>query len=162
MVSRLPRPIPTALGFLEFHIEQGPVLDALDLPLGVVDAIVGQTRCEVTFDGEANHAGTTPMAARHDALAGAAEWMVQVERLARETPHLVATVGRVVAEPGASNVIPGRCRAMLDLRHGDDAQRHAGFETVTRSANAIGRGPPTARDRRDAGSISTLCRWIRR
>ena len=127
-------------GFLEFHIEQGPVLDALDLPLAVVNAIVGLTRCEVTFDGEANHAGTTPMAARRDALAGAAEWMVQVERLARETPQLVATVGKVVAEPGASNVIPGRCRATLDLRHGDDAQRRGAFEVMTRLAHAVGAG----------------------
>ena len=130
--------LPDSAGFLEFHIEQGPVLDALDLPLGVVDAIVGQTRCEVTFDGEANHAGTTPMAALRDALAGAAEWMVQVERMARETPQLVATVGRVVAEPGAWNVIPGRCRTTLDLRHGDDAQRRAGFEALTALAHAIG------------------------
>jgi len=131
---------PDSAGFLEFHIEQGPVLDALDLPLGIVDAIVGLTRCEFTFEGAANHAGTTPMADRRDALAGAAEWMVQVERLARETPQLVATVGRVIAEPGASNVIPGRCRAMLDLRHGNDAQRHAALEAMTTLAHAVGAG----------------------
>lgn len=128
---------PDSSGFLEFHIEQGPVLDNLGLPLGVVDAIVGQSRCEVVFEGEANHAGTTPMAARRDALAAAAEWMVQVERLARDTPHLVATVGRVVAEPGASNVIPGRCRTTLDLRHHDDAQRHDSLEAIASLARTI-------------------------
>jgi len=129
---------PESAGFLEFHIEQGPVLDSLNLPLAVVDAITGLTRCEVVFEGEANHAGTTPMAGRRDALAAAAEWMVQVERLARDTPQLVATVGRVVAEPGASNVIPGRCRATLDLRHRDDTQRHESFKVLANLAHTIG------------------------
>jgi allantoate deiminase len=114
---------PDTAGFLEFHIEQGPVLDALDLPIGVVEGIVGQTRCDVIFDGSANHAGTTPMDSRRDALAGAAEWILEVERAARHAPPLVATVGRVVAEPGATNVIPGRCLATLDIRHRDDEQR---------------------------------------
>ncbi len=80
----------------------------LGLPLGIVDAIAGQTRLDVTFTGAANHAGTTPMQNRRDALAGAAEWISAVERHAREVPDLVATVGRVDAEPGSTNVIAGR------------------------------------------------------
>ncbi|MFH4263774.1 hypothetical protein WAJ43_23285, partial [Acinetobacter baumannii] len=77
------------LGYLEFHIEQGPVLELLGLPLGIVEAIVGQTRLEVTFRGKAGHAGTTPMNLRRDALAGAAEWMTLVEREARGEAGLV-------------------------------------------------------------------------
>ena len=98
------------LGYLEFHIEQGPVLDTLNLPLGVVTAIVGQSRCEVTFRGEANHAGTTPMHLRRDALAAAARWTSFVERTARATPGVVATVGALHVHPGAANVVPGEAR----------------------------------------------------
>ena len=99
---------PDTFAFVEFHIEQGPVLEALDLSLGVVEAIAGQSRYELTFHGKANHAGTSPMHLRHDALAGAAEWITAVERHAQTTPGLVATVGRIEALPGATNVIPGR------------------------------------------------------
>ncbi len=112
--------------YLEFHIEQGPVLESLQLPLGVVDAIAGQSRVEVTFDGQANHAGTTPMALRRDALVAAAEWIVRVEREARACDGLVATVGRLVVEPNASNVIPERVTVSLDVRHRcDDIRRGA-------------------------------------
>jgi allantoate deiminase len=110
-------------GFLEFHIEQGPVLESHDLPLGVVTAIAGQTRAAIEFHGKANHAGTTPMNLRRDALAAAAEWIGAVEQLARNTPGLVATVGSLTAEPGASNVIAGRTVATLDIRHAADATR---------------------------------------
>jgi allantoate deiminase len=111
--------------YLEFHIEQGPVLDTLGLPLGVVDSIVGQSRYEVRFYGKAGHAGTTPMHLRDDALAAAARWIGEVERIARATPGLVATVGKIEAIPGAANVIPGEVRATLDVRHADDAVRAA-------------------------------------
>ena len=114
---------PDALGYIEFHIEQGPVLDRLSLPLGVVEAIVGQTRGTMVFEGSANHAGTTPMNLRHDALAGAAEWTGAVEREARAIPGLVATVGRLNVSPGADNVIAGSAQASLDVRHADDAVR---------------------------------------
>jgi allantoate deiminase len=107
------------LGYIEFHIEQGPVLESLGLPLGVVDAIVGQKRLELTFHGSANHAGTTPMHLRHDALAAAAEWISFVETTARNTPGMVATVGRLEVEPGAINVIPGLVRLALDVRSMD-------------------------------------------
>lgn len=114
-----------ALGYLEFHIEQGPVLEALDLPLGIVETISGQSRFDVTFQGHANHAGTTPMHLRRDALAGAAEWICAVEREGRTIPGAVATVGRIESSPGASNVISGSTKASLDVRHADDQVRHA-------------------------------------
>jgi allantoate deiminase len=125
------------LGYLEFHIEQGPVLDELGLPLGVVEAIVGQTQARVSFRGRANHAGTTPMHLRHDAVAAVAEWILAVEREARATPGLVATVGQVETLPGASNVIAGEARASLDVRHTSDAQRTAGVDRVLAAAKDI-------------------------
>lgn len=128
---------PGALGYLEIHIEQGPVLDAMNAPLAVVTAIVGQSRSQLTFSGVANHAGTTPMTARRDALAGAAEWIVAVEREAASTPDLVATVGHVAVAPGAGNVIPGECRVSLDVRHGDDRVRRAAHGELLNIARAI-------------------------
>ena len=101
---------PAAVAYLEFHIEQGPVLDELGLPLGVVDGIVGQSRLSFTFEGKANHAGTTPMHLRHDALAAAAEWIGAVEKRCVSTQDLVATVGTIQVEPNATNVIPGLSR----------------------------------------------------
>jgi allantoate deiminase len=127
-----------ALGYLEIHIEQGPVLESLGLPLGIVDAIVGQSRVEVRFEGEANHAGTTPMLLRRDALAAAAEWITGVEREARATGDLVATVGRVEARPGAGNVIAGSVGASLDVRHPEDAQRLSAVARLLRCAEQIG------------------------
>jgi allantoate deiminase len=126
-----------AVGYLEFHIEQGPVLDTLDAPVGIVDAIVGQTRVEATFSGAAGHAGTTPMGARRDALAGAAEWIVACEQEALSTPGLVATVGRIDAQPGASNVIAGACAATLDVRHADDPVRAAAVRRLGDRAQDI-------------------------
>ena len=125
------------LGYLEFHIEQGPVLEHLNRPLAAVEAIVGQNRLEFTFAGRSNHAGTTPMHLRHDALAAAAEWIVATEVLALETPGLVATVGSLEAKPGAVNVIAGEARATLDLRHASDATRTQALDDLTRQAEAI-------------------------
>jgi allantoate deiminase len=127
------------LGYLEFHIEQGPVLESLDSPLGVVEAIVGQTRLELTFEGSAGHAGTTPMRLRHDALAGAAEWIVAVEAEALATSNLVATVGRIEAHPGAPNVIAGAANLTLDVRHHHDAVRHEAVGRLIGSAESIAR-----------------------
>jgi allantoate deiminase len=109
-----------ALAYLEFHIEQGPVLESLGLPLGVVEAIAAQTRMECVFLGRANHAGTTPMHLRHDAIAAAAEWIVAVECTAQNNAGLVATVGQIEAKPGATNVIAEEARATLDVRHQSD------------------------------------------
>ncbi len=127
------------LGYLEFHIEQGPVLENVDRPLGVVEAIVGQSRLEFTFTGQANHAGTTPMNLRHDALAAAAEWISAVERRAQSTSGLVATVGAIQATPGAVNVIPGEVRLSLDARHQDDEARRNAVDYLVRAAEDIAR-----------------------
>src|SRR5437667_5343019 len=124
-------------GFLEFHIEQGPALESLGRPLGVVEAIVGQNRLEFVFSGQANHAGTTPMNLRHDALAAAAEWIVTVEQLAQRTAGLVATVGYVQAKPGATNVIAGEARATLDIRHASDRARTESLDELIRQAESI-------------------------
>jgi len=126
-----------ALAYFEFHIEQGPVLEDLGLPLGVVEGIAGQSRFSVVFEGQANHAGTTPMHLRRDALAGAAEWISAVEQEARGTGGLVATVGRLEAEPGAGNVIPGLVRTTLDVRHADDATRKPAIERLRHHAGEI-------------------------
>src|SRR5262249_40943000 len=93
------------IGYLEFHIEQGPVLEAAGRPLAVVERITGRTSADVTFVGAAGHAGTTPMNSRLDAVAAAAEWIGCVEAEARSTKGLVATTGRIDADPGAANVI---------------------------------------------------------
>jgi allantoate deiminase len=135
----LPLPPPSPLGYLEFHIEQGPVLDSRGLPLGIVESIVGQTRAEVRFVGAAGHAGTTPMGERRDALAAAAEWMVALEDEANRTPGLVATVGRIGVEPGGSNVIPAQCTCSLDVRHASDEMRHAAAARMVDAATRIAR-----------------------
>ena len=129
--------VEQALGYLELHIEQGPVLDRLEQPIGVVNAIVGQTRAELVFVGQAGHAGTTPMEMRRDAVAAAAEWITCVETSARRVDGLVATVGRVVVEPGAGNVVAGRCRVSLDIRHARDEVRHDTSDSLRRQAAAI-------------------------
>ena len=112
-----------ALGYLEVHIEQGPVLETLHQPLAAVEAVIGQSRLELTFLGRANHAGTTPMHLRFDSVAGAAEWISAVERAAQVVPALVATVGKIEAKPGATNVIAAEARLTLDVRHRSDEIR---------------------------------------
>ena len=129
---------PNTFGALEVHIEQGPVLDKSDSSLAVVEAIVGQSRLELTFEGHANHAGTTPMSLRQDALAAAAQWIVEVERYAANYTQLVATVGRITSEPGAINVIPGVVKTSLDIRHPKDESRHAAIAHLLTKAEAAG------------------------
>jgi len=111
------------LGFVEVHIEQGPVLAELDLPLGVVTSINGGVRHLVEITGMASHAGTTPMGRRRDAAAAAAELVLYVERRAAATPDAVGTVGILTVPDGSTNVVPGRCRLTLDLRATTDAAR---------------------------------------
>ncbi|MFC4452386.1 allantoate amidohydrolase [Deinococcus sonorensis] len=123
-------PQTPALGYLEFHIEQGPVLEAAGQPLGIVSALVGQHRLGLTLTGRANHAGTTPMHLRHDAMSAAAEFILAAEQLALATPGLVATVGRLTAQPGAVNVIAGQVELTLDLRHADDRLRAERLESL--------------------------------
>jgi allantoate deiminase len=126
------------IGYLEVHIEQGPVLEALDLPVGVVTSIAGQSRGTVTFVGRAGHAGTTPIELRRDALCAAAEFVLAVEVAARSGTGIVATVGMASVEPGVGNVIPGRVRLSFDIRHTDDAQKAAAVAALTERAHAIG------------------------
>jgi len=125
------------LAYLEFHIEQGPVLEKLNLPIALVEAIAGQTRLEFTFLGRANHAGTTPMHLRCDALAGAAEWIGTVERVAQGVPGLVATVGKIESKPGATNVIAGKAWLTLDVRHSSDEIRNRVVVDLIRRAEGI-------------------------
>ena len=130
--------IHNALGYLEFHIEQGPVLESEGLPLGVVEALVGQSRFELIFTGHANHAGTTPMRLRHDAMAAAAAWIAEVERYATASPTLVATVGSVQTFPGAGNVIAGKVTASLDVRSPRDDIRNEAAQHLLDFANQCG------------------------
>lgn len=125
------------LGMVEMHIEQGPVLEAENLSVAAVDSIVGQSRFTMDFRGQANHAGTTPMRLRRDALAGAAEWIAAVEALAVRTDGLAATVGKVNVGPNAGNVIPGAATLSLDVRHADDALRRQAVEELLAQADTL-------------------------
>jgi allantoate deiminase len=125
-----------AFAYLEFHIEQGPVLENEDTSLAIVEALVGQTRMRLVFTGHANHSGTTPMRLRHDAMAAAAEWIVAVEDYAGPQDGLVATVGKVEVSPGAGNVIAGRVTASLDVRHAEDTIRKDAVVAIIEHAKA--------------------------
>ena len=125
--------------YFEVHIEQGPVLEAADVPLGVVTAIAGQSRFELSFEGMAGHAGTTPMELRHDALAAAAEFVLAAEKIAQDEPGLVATVGTIGVPHGATNVIPGRVEATLDVRHADDEVRARAIQALRMIGEALRR-----------------------
>jgi allantoate deiminase len=176
-IERARRKRGELLAYVEAHIEQGPVLEQRDLPMGVVSAIAGQSRVRVEFHGRAGHAGTTPMGLRQDALCGAAEFVMAVERYAsgdgtaagrtartigalataggeesrrkrvsevtdrdaRGGERLVATVGQMSVEPGASNVIPGAVVLSLDVRHARDARRVAAVRKLEAEARAIAR-----------------------
>jgi acetylornithine deacetylase/succinyl-diaminopimelate desuccinylase-like protein len=108
--------------FLEVHVEQGPILERAAAPLGLPQGIVGIVRGERIFAGEPGHAGTVPMAGRHDALVDAAEYILRVRDLATQVDGAVGTVGQVDVEPGAANVIPGRVRVSVDVRAPDRAR----------------------------------------
>ena len=138
------------LAYLEAHIEQGPVLEAQGLALGTVTGIAAQLRYQVALKGMAGHAGTTSMPLRRDALTGAAEAMLAIERLARDADSdLVATVGRIDARPGAANVIPGEVRFTLDIRSGDATRRDRAAEAMIAALTAIA-------DRRGLALTTTL------
>jgi allantoate deiminase len=143
-----------AAAYVEVHIEQGPVLETRNQPLGVVTAIVGQTYLNIEFLGEAGHAGTVPMMLRRDALAGAAEAMLLGETLARETRgEVVATVGRVAVSPGATNVIPANVVMIFDIRSGSGPARAQLVETLRAGVRAIA-------DRRHLGLTITTTREV--
>ena len=125
------------LAYVELHIEQGPVLESLNLPVGVVTAINGATRLQIEIDGMAGHAGTVPMHLRHDALTAAAECVLAIEQRCRAETDLVGTVGKLETLPGAINVIPGKVRFTLDVRAPVDAQRRSAAEDITQTLRAI-------------------------
>ena len=125
------------LGFLEVHIEQGPVLEQAGLALGVVSAINGTRRFTVTVAGAAGHAGTVPMAGRRDALAAAAEMVSVVRQAALHRPGVTATVGRIEAWPGAINVIPGRAEFSLDVRAPEDTARDQAVDAILAGFKAV-------------------------
>ena len=126
------------LAYVELHIEQGPVLEQQNLPVGVVTAIAGATRLAASLTGMAGHAGTVPMAMRRDALAGAAECIVTVEAFCKaDDAGLVGTVGAISAMPGATNVIPGRVSFTLDIRAPTDAHRKLAVADIVRRIEAI-------------------------
>ncbi len=125
------------LGWTEVHIEQGPVLEGLDLPVGVVTGIVAQTKIAIRFTGEAGHAGTLPMDRRRDAFCAAAEATLACEAHARTTDGLVATVGQVAVSPGAANVVPGMVHLSLDVRHPDNEVLAGACRTMRERSEAI-------------------------
>jgi allantoate deiminase len=118
------------IGYIETHIEQGPVLDDENLPLGIVTAIAGIERHQITLKGCAGHAGTTPMRGRLDSLACAAELVLTAERISLETPELIATIGKMNVSPNAVNVIPGEVSMILEVRSAVDETREHGGETI--------------------------------
>lgn len=120
-------------GYLELHIEQGPVLEQSGEEIGVVTSIVGLLGLQVRLEGQANHAGTTPMNMRRDALAGAARAVLELRDLARHAPSVTANVGTIAVEPGGKNVIPGACDFSIDIRAAD----HATYLTLDEAARGI-------------------------
>jgi allantoate deiminase len=126
------------LAYVELHIEQGPVLEAKNLPVGVVSAIAGATRLAARLSGMAGHAGTVPMALRRDALTGAAECISAIEQLCLEDDGgLVGTVGYIHASPGATNVIPGQAHFTIDMRAPTDLRRNRSVTEMVRRIEAI-------------------------
>ena len=143
-----------AAAYVEVHIEQGPVLEYRNQPLGVVTSIAGQTYLNVEFLGEAGHAGTVPMMLRRDALAGAAEAILLAERLARDTKgEVLATVGHLNIPAAASNVIAGTAALIADIRSGSDPARHSFVERFKTELRAIA-------ERRHLGLLVTTTRDV--
>ena len=126
-----------AFAYIEAHIEQGPYLESMGVPVGVVTAISGQSRILASFKGVAGHAGTVAMNLRRDPLPAAAEIVLSAETLARQTSGLLVTVGTIEVTPGASNVIPGQVRFSLDVRHPDDAVRNDAVHVLERRTRDI-------------------------
>jgi allantoate deiminase len=130
-------PVERLIGYFEVHLEQGPVLEHQNRALGVVTAIAGQARLRCTWLGKATHAGTTPIDLRKDALVGAAAFVQEVDRIAREWPGLMATVGELHLEPNVSNVVPASVTHSLDVRHQDNGDRAAAVNRLKERAAVI-------------------------
>lgn len=127
------------IGYVEVHIEQGPILEEAGVPVGVVTGISGATRARIDIEGAAGHAGTVPMSLRRDAFAGAAEIVLMVEAIARSNMPAVATIGGCRVDPGVGNVIPGRASLELDLRAPEDELRHRLLAELECRLGEIGR-----------------------
>jgi allantoate deiminase len=136
-IASLARQPDEVLGYIELHIEQGPVLEAENLAVGVVTAINGASRFAVVVTGDAGHAGTVPMAMRRDALAAASEMVLAVEAVGRSMPDLVATVGAIAVHPGAPNSVPGLVKFTIDVRAPVDAARHEAVLAITNAFDRI-------------------------
>jgi allantoate deiminase len=136
-VTALKRQAEDVIGYLEVHIEQGPVLEARGLPVGVVSGICGIERWTVALTGKAAHAGTTPMDLRKDALTAAAEIALGVEACARVTEGLVGVVGRLDLSPNVVNAVPGKAVFNIELRAADDAVRNVAAEHVAQRIETV-------------------------
>ncbi|MEG2975564.1 MAG: hydantoinase/carbamoylase family amidase, partial [Comamonas sp.] len=136
-IPKLQRDPAKYLGFVEVHIEQGPVLNELDIPLGIVTSINGSARYTCEFIGMASHAGTTPMDRRRDAAAGVAELSLYIEKRAGQDGDSVATIGQLNVPSGSVNVVPGRCQFSLDLRAPTNEQRDAMINDIMTEMAAI-------------------------
>ncbi|QRQ86143.1 Zn-dependent hydrolase [Cupriavidus oxalaticus] len=152
----------TLLGFVEVHIEQGPVLLHHDLPLGVVTQIAGSSRFQVRVEGQASHAGTTPMGMRKDAAAGAAEMILLVEERCAAAPTLVGTVGQLQVPNGSSNVIPAACTFSMDIRAGADDIREAAIADIVAGIERIAarRGLSAQVERVPPVNNAPCARWL--
>ncbi len=136
-IPKLQRDVSRYLGFVETHIEQGPVLNEMDLPLGIVTSINGSVRYVGEIVGMASHAGTTPMDRRRDAATAAAELALYVETRGGSVPNLVATVGMLEVPSGSINVVPGRCKFSLDIRATTNEVRDACASDIRAELAAI-------------------------
>jgi len=150
------------LAYAELHIEQGPVLEAEGLPVGVVTAINGASRFAVEIEGFAGHAGTVPMQLRRDALAAAAQCVLAIESRCAREPDLVGTVGRIEAAPGATNVIPGHARFTIDIRAPRDEQRRQAAADIQAAITAIcgQRNVKVAIRQTHEGKTATCAPWL--
>jgi beta-ureidopropionase / N-carbamoyl-L-amino-acid hydrolase len=151
-IQGLARPPHSLRGYLEVHIEQGPVLLQNDLPVGIVTSISGSSRFRITIQGVAGHAGTVPMGMRRDAATAAAEIVLEVERRCASVPNLVGTVGQLTVPQGLINVIPGNCEFTLDVRSVDDGTRNTAITDILRAVDSI------TRRRRVTATVKELSR----
>jgi beta-ureidopropionase / N-carbamoyl-L-amino-acid hydrolase len=157
-IPAIARDASQVLGFVEIHIEQGPVLLEAGLPVGVVTGIAGCVRNVVSVEGLSGHAGTVPMPLRHDAAAAAAEMVLTVERRCSAEPHLVGTVGQLAVPGGSINVIPGRCQFSIDVRSLHDATRDAADVDIRAAIEHIAaRRGVTVTQRRVLEAASVSC-----
>lgn len=138
-IPQLARNPESVIGFVEVHIEQGPVLEQRDQAVGVVTALTGIERHRLTVTGKAGHAGTTPMEGRRDALVGAAEMVVEIDRLLNATQDLVGVVGKLEVRPNAVNVIPAEVSFTLELRSPHAKVRETGSRSILEACQRLAR-----------------------